>query len=178
MKKRFIVLSILATIVVIVLVVLAFQTYQKRALVENQGKESAANQTTEEQAQRELEQESNFYEKLKNGFDVNILVVGNSMALSEGTTSDNDWINILVQKLKSTYHVNVRYKNIASGYSGYGAGFVKLATRDDLGNYDAVLICYPATEQEEDLIQYEAILRCIKKCNNSAANHFCSSKFG
>lgn len=169
MKKKIIVLSILAAIVVIVLVVLGFQTYQKRALVENQGKESAANQATEEQARRELEQESNFYEKLKNGFDVNILVVGNSMALSEGASTDGDWLHTLAEELEDKYHVNVRYKNIASAYSGYGAGFVKVATLDDVSQYDAAIICYPAAEREEELIQYEAIIRQIKKCNSDCA---------
>lgn len=169
MKKRFVAFSALAAIVVIVLVILGFQTYQKRALIENQGKESAANQTTEEQAQRKLEQESNFYEKLKNGFDVNILVVGNSMALSEGASSDVDWLHTLSEELENKYHSNVRYKNIANAYSGYGAGFVKVATLDDISAYDATIICYPAAELEEELIQYEAILRQIKKNNSDCA---------
>lgn len=169
MKKRFVAFSALAAIVVIVLVILGFQTYQKRALIENQGKESAANQATEEQAQRKLEQESNFYAKLQNGFDVKILVIGNSMALSEGASTDGDWLQTLAKELEDKYHVNVRYKNIASAYSGYGAGFVKVATLDDVSQYDAAIICYPAAELEEELIQYEAIIRQIKKSNSDCA---------
>lgn len=169
MKKRFIVLSIFTAIVVIVLVVLGFQTYQKRALVENQGKESAANQSTEEQAQRELEQGSNFYEKLKNGFDVNILVVGNSMALSEGASPGFDWIYMLSEELKNKYHSDVRYKSIASAYSRYESGIVKLSMLDNISVYDAVIICYSPTELEDELIQYEAILRYVKKYNSNIA---------
>lgn len=169
MKKRFIVLSLLVAVVVIVLVALGFQTYQKRALVENQGKESAANQATKEQAQRELEQESNFYAKLQNGFDVKILVIGNSMALSEGASSENYWLQIFAEELEDQYNVNVRYNNLACAYSGYGAGFVKVATLDDVSTYDAAIICYPAAELEEELIQYEAIIRQIKKSNSDCA---------
>lgn len=169
MKKRFVAFSALAAIVVIVLVILGFQTYQKRALIENQGKESAANQATEEQAQRKLEQESNFYEKLKNGFDVNILVVGNSMALSEGASPGFDWIYTLSEELQNNYHSKVHYKNIASAYYGFEAGFVKVATLNDVSTYDAVIICYPAANREEELIQYEAIIRLIKKSNRDCA---------
>lgn len=169
MKKRFVALSIIAVVVCATLVVLGFQIAQKRALVENLGKESATNQLAEEQDQRKLEQKSNFYEKLQNGFDVKILVIGNSMALSEGASSDYDWLHTLSEELETKYHVNVRYNNIASAYSGYGAGFVKAATLDDVSTYDAAIICYPAAELEEELIQYEAIARLIKKNNSDCA---------
>lgn len=62
--------------------------------LENEYKESTEAARLEEQAQRELERQSNFYEKLERGFDVKILVVGNSMGLSEESSSNGEWIDI------------------------------------------------------------------------------------
>ena len=116
-----------------------------------------------ESEQRELERNSNFYEKLEYGFDTHLLVLENSMSLSEGASNDMNWINVLKKKIESNYESYVWIKNLAFRYTGYDVGFTQIAALNDSRDYDAVMICYPACVDEKELTLYEAILAQIKK---------------
>lgn len=166
--KKYIIL-IISILVSIILVVGGYQIFKYYVKIDQENEVLAKEFEKQQKAQRELEKNSNFYEKLERGFDVKILLVGNSMALSEGSSSDEKWPDILKDKLEEKYNVNVLYENMGSAYSDYGAGYVQLATLEDNIDYDAVITCYPATQDENKLIQYEAILRTIKNKYDNCA---------
>lgn len=163
MKLKKYVLGAVVALLLGFLITKGIQIYQEGARLEKEYEALAIDEQAEEKAQRELERKSNFYEKLKRGFDAKILVIGNSMAFSEGGSSEGKWTDILVKKLEKRYEVDIQYSSIASAYTGAGTGYVKLATLDDDTDYDAVILCYPATEDKEELIQYEALLRSVKQ---------------
>ena len=169
MKFKKILLIVIIALAVGILAAAGFQSYQERVKKEREYKELAIADQEKRKAQRELERQSNFYEKLERGFDVKILVVGNSMGLSEGSSSNRKWTDDLTKKLEKKYGVDIWYKNISNPYTGYGTGYVKLSTLDDSRDYDAVITCYPATEDEKELVQYEAILRYAKQKYNNCA---------
>ena len=169
MKFKKFLLMVIIVLALGILAVTGIQIYQERVKTENEYKELAIAAQEERKAQRELERQSNFYEKLEKGFDAKILVVGNSMGLSEGSSSSGAWTDVLAKKLEKKYGVDIWYKNISSAYTGYGTGYVKLSTLDDSKEYDVVITCYPATEDKEELVQYEAILRYVKQKYNNCA---------
>lgn len=162
-------IAVLCVLLAIMLIVMGFNKYklQQEKLEENY---QIALQKQQKGKEREtLELNSNFYEKLKFGFDTSILVLGNSIALSEGATTESYWLNSLVEKLESKYNSQVWYHNLACRYMGYDAGYTQIATLDDSIDYDAVIICYPPCMNDEDLIQYEAILFQVKNKYETAA---------
>lgn len=166
--KKYIIL-IISILVSMILIVGAYQIFKEHLKIDQKHELLAKEFEKQQKAQRELEKNSNFYEKLERGFDVKILLVGNSMALSEGSSLDGKWTDILKDKLEETYSVNIWYENMGSAYSDYGAGYVQLATLNDNIDYDAVITCYSATQDENKLIQYEAILRTIKSKYDNCA---------
>lgn len=166
-KKYIIILGCL--ILSMGLAIMGFNRYRERQEKMAEYKRIALEEQKAIQERRELERNSNFYEKLSHGFDTNILVIGNSMALSEGATTESYWIDSLIRKIKSKFESYVRYKNLAYLYTGYDAGYTQIATLDDRRDYDAVIICYPACNDEIELTQYEAILSQIKKRYEKAA---------
>ena len=153
----------------LLLVVIGFNRYklQEKNLEENY--QVAFQEQQKERERRKLELNSNFYGKLKSGFDTSILVLGDSIALSEGATTELYWLNSLIEKIESKYNSHVWFRNLACQYMGYDAGYTQIATLDDSIDYDAVIICYPPCMDDEDLIQYEAILFQIKKKYETAA---------
>lgn len=149
--------------------IIGFNQYREQQEKMAEYEQIALEEQQAEKERRELERNSNFYEKLSHGFDTNILVIGNSMALSEGATNESDWINTLTKKIETNYESNVWYKNLACRYTGYDVGYTQIATLDDRRDYDAVIICYPACKDEIELTQYEAILSQVKKRYEKAA---------
>lgn len=143
--------------------------YQEQLAQQKEYERIALEIQQEEKALRELEKQADFYEKLKHGFDAKILVLGNSMALSEGASSQNLWLDILQKTLEEQFESNIYYKSMGMAYSGYGVGYTQLATLDDHKDYDAVIICYPAAQNEEELIQLEAILCKIREQYDNCA---------
>ena len=94
MKFKKFLLIVIIVLALGILEVTGIQIYQERVKTENKYKELAIADQEERKAQRELERQSNFYEKLEKGFDAKILVVGNSMGLSEESSSNGEWIDI------------------------------------------------------------------------------------
>lgn len=137
--------------------------YQERLEQQKEYERIAQEEQKAGKERRMLEQQSSFYEKLKYGFNTSVLILGDSMALSEGATSPNLWIDNLCSKLESQYESDVWFKNLGIAYSKYDVGYTQLATLNDNRDYDAVIVCYPAAKTEDELIQYEAILKKINE---------------
>ncbi|MCM1534564.1 MAG: SGNH/GDSL hydrolase family protein [Clostridium sp.] len=121
-------------------------------------------QFAEEQQLAELEKQDSFYQKLSDGFDVNILVVGDSIGAGTGA-SDNlsAWFNLLTSYLEETYSVKVLLTNISMGGNTSYAGYVRTMYLEDETEYDLAVVCYGQNDSTEDFsLYYESILRAIK----------------
>jgi lysophospholipase L1-like esterase len=115
-------------------------------------------------ALREKEKNDSFYQKLKDGFNVRILVLGDTVANGYGASSqEKTWPIVLKRAIEKNYSVEVTLDNnsiLDSGaYASYAA--VKMIDNKD---YDLTIICTGAADTEEALpVYYEALLRAIQK---------------
>lgn len=62
---------------------------------------------------KQKEDEDSFYQKLADGFDVNILVVGDSIA--ENGQGEKGWCTLLRNALKEEYCIGVQMTNVSMG---------------------------------------------------------------
>lgn len=112
-------------------------------------------------ALKQKEAEDSFYQKLADGFDVNVLVVGDSIA--EGGQGEKGWCTLLQNNLKKTYNNRVSFTNVSMGGNASYAGYVRtMALNDDVG-YDLAIICYSQNDGTEGFsTNYESIIRAIR----------------
>ena len=105
-----------------------------------------------------------FYQKLSDGFDVNILIVGDSIGAGSGASKNEDkWFNILSNKLNDEYKVKVNIKNVSMGGNTSYAGYVRTMMLDENENYDLVIICYGQNDENSNFsLYYEFIIQAIK----------------
>ena len=131
-----------------------------------QGNGDSANKGPEltELERERLKEADSFYQKLADGLDVNILVVGDSISRGLGASrKDLRWVNMLAESLRETYGVEVTLTNKSlSGNTSY-AGYVSLMALDDEVDYDLVIVCFAQNDDEYNFsLYYESILRAAK----------------
>ena len=127
-------------------------------------KEIAQAEAEEKAAALEEKRESDsFYQKLKDGFDVKILVVGDTIANGYGASSaDATWFNLVKKSIEEQYNVAVTLDNVSILDSGAYASYARVKMEEN-EDYDLVLICTGANDAEETLpVYYEALLRAIR----------------
>lgn len=120
------------------------------------------NHITDERTQQRAQ--NSCYQMLADGFDVNMLIVGDSIGAGAGA-SDNDhkWANLLATKLKSKYGGEVKLTNISMGGNSSYAGYVRSMALNDNINYDLVVLCYGQNDSKDNFgLYYESIIRAIK----------------
>lgn len=113
---------------------------------------------------KQQEAEDSFYQKLADGFDVNVLIVGDSIGAGAGTETDGQqWFKQLQTYLRTVNKSKVSVTNVSMGGNTSYAGYVRtMALRDDV-NYDLAIICYGQNDGYEGLsTNYEAMVRVIR----------------
>lgn len=120
---------------------------------------------TENQAKAEAlkqkEAEDSFYQKLADGFDVNVLIVGDSIA--EGGQGEKGWCTLLQNNLRETYGNSVSFTNVSMGGNASYAGYVRTMALNDNVDYDLAIICYGQNDGADGFsTNYESIIRAIR----------------
>ena len=72
---------------------------------------------------KQKEVEDSFYQKLVDGFDVNVLIVGDSIA--ENGQGEKGWCTLLQNNLRKTYNNRVSFTNVSMGGNASYAGYVR-----------------------------------------------------
>ncbi len=151
------------------------QVDAERKLEEQAAKEAAEQAAAEEAARRvELEKVDSFYQKLADGFDVDILVVGDTIATAQGVSKpEYSWVNTIELYLEQVYEIDVRITNLALADSTSYAGYVNTMMLNDEIEYDLAVICYGENDSAESIdMFYEAIIRAVRasypKCSTIA----------
>lgn len=112
-------------------------------------------------ALKQKEAEDSFYQKLTDGFDVNVLVVGDSIA--EGGQGENGWCTLLQNNLRKTYNNRVSFTNVSMGGNASYAGYVRTMALNDEVDYDLAIICYGQNDGADGFsTNYESIIRAIR----------------
>ncbi len=105
-----------------------------------------------------------FYQKLKSGRDVNILVVGDSIGGGAGSTEGNSWDALLKEWIEGTYYCKCNLTNISLGGNTSYAGYVSEMLLDDNIEYDLAVICYGENDGTSGFArEYEAIIRGLNR---------------
>lgn len=131
------------------------QQYQEQCEAERQEK------LEHEQFKEQLRLNDSFYQKLADGFDVNILFVGDSIA--EGGQGEKGWCTLLQSYLKKTYGNSVICTNVSMGGNASYAGYVRTMALNDNLDYDLAVICYGQNDRTEGFsVNYESIIRAIR----------------
>lgn len=110
------------------------------------------------------EAEDSFYQKLMDGFDVNVLVVGDSIGAGAGTETDGQqWFKQLQTYLRTINKGKVSVTNVSMGGNTSYAGYVRTKTLNDDVDYDLAIICYGQNDGYDGLsTNYEAMVRAIR----------------
>ena len=117
------------------------------------------------------EKTDSFYQKLADGFNVSILVVGDTLASGYGSSgAEQTWSALLAQELRTKYGIQVEMDNLALIDSDAYSAYSQIKTLDEKMEYDLCIVCTGAYDTNESLAyHYEAILRAIgdafKKCS-------------
>ena len=121
----------------------------------------------EQEKQTALKQqkaEDSFYQKLADGFDVNILVVGDSIGEGAGTETDGQhWFKQLQSYLRTVNKASVSVANVSMGGNTSYAGYVRTMALNDDVDYDLAIICYGQNDGTNGFsTNYESIIRAIR----------------
>lgn len=111
---------------------------------------------------KQKEDEDSFYQKVADGFDVNILVVGDSIA--ENGQGEKGWCTLLRNALKEEYCIGVQMTNVSMGGNTSYAGYVRTMALNDEIHYDLAIICYGQNDGTEGFsTNYESVIRAINR---------------
>ena len=117
-----------------------------------------------EVALKQKEAEDSFYQKLTDGFDVNVLIVGDSIGAGAGTETDGkQWYTQLQTYLKTVNNGKVSVTNVSMGGNSSYAGYVRTMALNGDVNYDLAIICYGQNDDTDGFsTNYESIIRAIR----------------
>ena len=115
----------------------------------------------EAEALKQKEAADSFYQKLVDGFDVNVLVVGDSIA--ENGQGEKGWCTLLQNNLRKTYGNSVSFTNVSMGGNASYAGYVRTMALNDNVDYDMAIICYGQNDGLDGFsTNYESIIRAVR----------------
>lgn len=132
------------------------------------------------EALRIKEQEDSFYQKLRDGFDVRILILGDTVANGYGASSrDKTWVKLVEKSIEDNYHIEATVDNEAILDSGAYASYARAKMAQV--EYDLAIICTGAADEEETLpVYYEALLRAVqsqfRKCSVICVQEYMESE--
>ncbi len=103
-----------------------------------------------------------FYQKLRNGRDVSILIVGDSIGLGSGASEEKTWPALLRKWLEETWYGNISVKNISLGANTSYAGYVSVMEQEDGEEYDLAILCYGENDSASGFSrEYEGMIRSL-----------------
>lgn len=137
-----IVIVILATLLGVLLWMNKVDEDKKSAELQELNKKLYQEEQERQAALKQQEAEDSFYQKLADGFDVNVLIVGDSIGEGAGTETDGQqWFKQLQTYLRTINKSKVSVTNVSMGGNASYAGYVRtMALKDDV-NYDLAIIC-------------------------------------
>lgn len=105
-----------------------------------------------------------FYEKLKNKEDVNVLIIGDSIGEGSGGEYGKLWFQLLENNVEEEYGVKYRTRNVSFGGNAAYCGYVSSKIFADGTDYDLAVLCY--SQNDGDLktlaVYYEAMIRALR----------------
>ena len=167
-SRKNVILSIIIALLAVLLSVLLWMNKKdedkKSAELRAMNAKLYQEEQEKEAALKQKKAEDSFYQKLTDGFDVNVLVVGDSIGAGAGTETDGQqWFKQLQAYLRTVNKASVSVTNVSMGGNTSYAGYVRTMALDDDIDYDLAIICYGQNDALQGLdVYYEAMVQAIK----------------
>ena len=155
---------------IIILVIAVGTIRDKKTLAKNMEIYSSDSSNNSEDNKKQATT-SNPYEKIKKGEEVNILVLGNGVGLSEGKTDESgNWTSSLSKWLEETYKSKANITNLSQDKATVKVGLEELEKNKD--NFDLAYIIFGENDQKEIKPNefkedYEKIIKNLKERNKN-----------
>ncbi|WP_368236180.1 SGNH/GDSL hydrolase family protein [Clostridium perfringens] len=169
-KSKVLDISIIILIIALIVVIGVGTIRDKKTLARNMetysGDSTSSSENNENQATT-----SNPYEKIKEGKEVNILVLGNGIGLSEGKTDESgNWTSSLSKWLEETYKSKANITNLSQDKATVKIGLEELEKNKD--TFDLAYIIFGENDQKalkpnEFKEDYEKIIEILKERNKN-----------
>lgn len=169
-KSKVLDILIIILIIALALVIAVGTIKDKKTLAKNMEIYSVDSTDKSENNEKKAST-SNPYEKIKDGEEVNILVLGNGIGLSEGKTDESgNWTNSLSKWLEETYKSKANITNLSQEKANVKTGLESLAQNKD--NFDLAYIIFGQNDQKalkpkEFKEDYEKIIENLKERNKN-----------
>lgn len=159
LTKKIICIPIIAICVLILLVVFIVNHNDN-----TEYSAQAVNLNQQALEQRQIEEAEDFYQKLSDGIDVNILILGDMLGTGAGVSDTaQNWDQLLDQAIEEEYGINCNITNLSMNGDSY-TGYVQINTLKDGVDYDLAILCYGQTDSFEKFsLYYESVIRSIRK---------------
>ena len=131
---------------------------------EKQNQEEAESRKAAKEELEKKKEGKTFYQKLAEGFEVNVLIIGDAFGAGYGASGDEDtWEYLFNNYLHNTYGSNIYTNNISlAGNTSY-SGYVQTNALSDGKKYDLAIICCGENDDEKELsVHYESLIRSIQ----------------
>ena len=88
-----------------------------------------------------------FYEKIKNKKNINILVIGDSIGESDGVNSEQAWYTKLSRWFDSEYNIKANVKLLTHPGGGILNGLSEYS-KNIASGYDLIIVCYGQNDRQ------------------------------
>lgn len=169
-KSKVLDISIIILIIALIVVIGVGTIRDKKTLARNMETYSGDSTSTSENNENQATT-SNPYEKIKEGKEVNILVLGNGIGLSEGKTDESgNWTSSLSKWLEETYKSKANITNLSQDKATVKVGLEELEKNKD--TFDLAYIIFGENDQKalkpnEFKEDYEKIIEILKERNKN-----------
>lgn len=167
-SQKNVILSIIIVLLAVLLGILLWMNKkdEDKKSAELQALNAQMHQEEQEKAAvlKQKKADDSFYQKLSDGFDVNVLIVGDSIGNGDGKETDGlQWFKQLQSYLKTVNKASVAVTNVSMGGNTSYAGYVRTMDLDDSTDYDLAIICYGQNDGSDGFsTYYESIIQAIK----------------
>ncbi|MDZ4992222.1 SGNH/GDSL hydrolase family protein [Clostridium perfringens] len=164
-------IAIIVLAIALVLVISVGTIKDKRTFAKGQSNYNVSSESNNKGQNNEEKTSSNVYEKIKTGEEVNILVLGNGIGLSEGKSDESgNWTSSLSKWLEETYKSKANITNLSQDKATVKTGLEALAQNKD--NFDLAYIIFGQNDQKalkpkEFKEDYEKIIESLKERNKN-----------
>lgn len=142
-----------------------------QAAEEQRAQEEAERAAAERAKRNEEAKKYSFYQKLANGCDVKMLIMGDSVISGYGASGEGTmWFNLLKDYVEEKYSVGMTVENLSGAGNSLFPDMLTVKDGATAADCDLALLCYGHDDPDEDFgVYFEALVRAIHMKNPDCA---------
>lgn len=138
---------------------------------EQRAQEEAERAEAERTKRAEEAKKYSFYQKLANGYDVKMLIMGDSVISGCGASGEGTmWQNLLKDYVEEKYSAGMTVENLSGAGNSLFPDMLTVKDGDTAADCDLAVLCYGYDDPNEDFaVYFEALARAIHLKNPDCA---------